>query len=206
MFMLYAVIAGVAVGLLARGRLGALADLRVRWAPLAVAALLLQVALFSAPVSAVIGSIGPPIYVGSTAAVLVVVLRNVRIPGLALVAIGAASNLAAIAANGGYMPASADALASLGASISAGYSNSSATAAPALAPLTDIFALPAWLPLANIFSIGDVLIGAGIACAIVVQMRAGPPGRSQPADDARAVRADTSLQRSGASVPWSHGG
>ena len=27
------------------------------------------------------------------------------------------------------------------------------------APLTDIFALPAWLPFANVFSIGDVLIG-----------------------------------------------
>ena len=204
--MLYAVFAGVAVGLLARGRLHALADLRVHWAPLAVAALLLQVALFSAPVAAVIGSLGPPVYVGSTAAVLVVVLRNVRIPGLAIVAAGAGCNLAAIAANGGYMPASADALASLGATIGAGYSNSTATAAPMLPSLTDIFALPAWLPFANIFSVGDVLVGAGIAIAIVVQMCAGPAGRSLHAKNRRAVRADTSLQRSGASVPWNHGG
>ena len=31
------------------------------------------------------------------------------------------------------------------------------TAEPALGPLTDRFALPAWLPLANVFSVGDVL-------------------------------------------------
>ena len=30
-----------------------------------------------------------------------------------------------------------------------------------LGPLTDLFAMPAWLPMANIFSVGDVLIGVG---------------------------------------------
>jgi hypothetical protein len=53
----------------------------------------------------------------------------------------------------------------------AGYSNSVEMANPALAPLTDIFALPAWVPATNVFSVGDVLIMLGIAVAIVVQMR-----------------------------------
>ena len=35
---------------------------------------------------------------------------------------------------------------------------------PALQPLTDIFAVPAWVPLANVFSVGDVLIAVGVAC------------------------------------------
>jgi len=69
------------------------------------------------------------------------------------------------------MPASPDALARLGATVGSGYSNSREVTAPALAPLTDIFALPAWLPFANVFSIGDVLIGAGVAVAIVAAMR-----------------------------------
>jgi len=41
--------------------------------------------------------------------------------------------------------------------------------------LTDIFALPRWMPLANIFSIGDVLIGIGVAIAIAAAMRRPNP-------------------------------
>jgi hypothetical protein len=103
--------------------------------------------------------------------VLAAVVRNVRVPGLALVAVGAAANLAAIVANGGYMPVSAEAL---GDHVpSGGYSNSVTVPDPALPFLTDIFALPDWLPAGNVFSVGDVLIGLGIATAIVVQMRRG---------------------------------
>jgi len=40
-----------------------------------------------------------------------------------------------------------------------------------LRPLTDIFVLPAWLPFANVFSVGDLLIGLGVAVVIVVAMR-----------------------------------
>ena len=101
-----------------------------------------------------------------------VLLRNMAVPGLPIVALGALSNFLAIVANGGYMPASAGALAALGKSPAAGYSNSAVVADPALAPLTDVFALPARLPFANVFSIGDVLIGVGVAAAIVVAMRA----------------------------------
>ena len=170
MFVLYGVLAGIVVGLLLGGRPGRLADLHVRWAPLIVVGALVQVALFSEAISSRIGPLGPPIYVASMALVLVAVVRNVRIPGLAAVAAGAASNLAAIAANGGYMPASATAL-GVHAAGGGGYSNSVVLADPALAPLTDIFALPAWLPAANVFSVGDVAIAVGIVVAIVVQMR-----------------------------------
>jgi hypothetical protein len=126
-------------------------------------------------VSAWIGDAGAVAYVASSAAVLVVVLRNIRLTGLPIVAIGATSNLAAIVANGGWMPASPDALARLGVAIGSGYTNSRELAAPALAPLTDVFALPAWLPFANVFSIGDVLIGAGVAVALVAGMRRTVP-------------------------------
>ena len=52
-----------------------------------------------------------------------------------------------------------------------GFSNSVVMADPALWPLTDIFALPTWVPFANVFSIGDVLIGAGVALTIALGMR-----------------------------------
>jgi len=174
MFILYAVGIGIAIGALTGGRLDRLASLRIRAWPVAVAGLIVQLVLFSPLGADLAGQLGPVLYVGSTAAVLLVVLLNVRIPGLALVAAGAALNLAAIVANGGRMPADPAALASLGASIGDGYSNSVVLPDPALRPLTDVFAMPAWLPLANVFSIGDVLIGVGVAIAIAVGMRGAP--------------------------------
>jgi hypothetical protein len=110
-----------------------------------------------------------------TLLVVAAVLRNVRIMGMPVVAAGAASNVAAILANGGFMPASREALAALGASAPSIYSNSSVVPDPALWPLTDIFALPSWLPMANVFSIGDVLIGLGVALVIVIHMRRPTP-------------------------------
>jgi hypothetical protein len=91
-----------------------------------------------------------------------------------LIVLGAGLNLAAIVANGGAMPAGADALAALGIDIT-GHAGSIAAERPALEPLTDIFALPRWMPLANIFSIGDVLIGIGVAIAIAAAMRRPSP-------------------------------
>lgn len=170
MFILYAIPIGVVAGYLLGGRLERLGRLRFRLAPVALLGLAAQIVLFSAPFTEDIGAAGPPIYVASTAAVLITVLRNVTIPGVAVVAIGAASNLLAIVANDGYMPADPTALASIGG-IAPGYSNSSIGTDPALGPLTDIFALPAWVPFTNVFSIGDVLIGVGVAAAIAIGMR-----------------------------------
>lgn len=174
MFMIYSVVIGLVIGVIVGGRPRGLATLELRWAPLIVAGLVTQVLLFSDPVAERIGDIGPAIYVGSTLMVLAAVARNSRIRGMPVVIVGAASNVAAIVANGGYMPASREALAALGKSGPVVYSNSSVVAQPALWPLTDIYALPTWLPGANIFSVGDVLIGLGIATVIVVAMRAAP--------------------------------
>jgi hypothetical protein len=173
-FMLYAVVAGILVGLALHGRIDGIGDVRVRWFGLALVGLLVQAVLFSGPVADAIGDLGAPIYVASSAAVLVVVLRNLGVPGLPIVALGAASNLAAIVANGGWMPAGPSALAALGITLGNGYTNSRVVAAPALAPLTDVLALPTWLPFANVFSVGDVLIGVGIFVTIVAGMRHAP--------------------------------
>jgi hypothetical protein len=165
-FMLYGVAAGVVAGYLRGGGLGRLADLPIRWAWLALAALGAQVVLFFPGVGAALGGVAPVAYVLSSVAVLAVVIRNIRLVGVPLIAAGAACNLLAIVANGGYMPASPDALASLGWTEAQGYSNSVVLADPALAPLTDVFALPDWLPFANVFSIGDVLIAVGVAIVV----------------------------------------
>ena len=188
MFILYAIPIGILLGFLLGGRFANLERVEFRWAPVALAGLAVQLVLFSGPVTERIGELGTPLYVGSTVVVLVALLRNLAIPGLAVVAVGAAANLAAIFSNGGSMPASADALAALGKEIGDAYSNSVAVADPSLAPLTDIFAMPRWMPLANVYSVGDVLIGVGVAIAVATAMRGGasrnlPPEYPAPGTD-----------------------
>jgi hypothetical protein len=171
MFILYAVIIGLLVGLAVGGRPAGLAELRFRWPWIFMTGLAVQLVLFSDAVTERIGESGMPIYVASTLVVLVAVLGNWRIPGMLVVALGALSNLVAIVANGGYMPASTDAMAALGKVPKTVYSNSVVVPDPALAPLTDIFALPTWLPFANVFSAGDVLIGIGVVLVLALTMR-----------------------------------
>jgi hypothetical protein len=176
MFILYAVVVGFVGGLIVGGRPSGIGAIQFRWGWLAVLGFGIQVILFSGPVTERIGSLGVPIYVGSTALVLTALVRNISVPGLWIVAVGAFSNMAAIATNGGYMPAAPGAIATLGRGQETIYSNSTVLAHPSLEPLTDIFAIPHGIPFANVFSVGDVLIGLGVTVAIVVAMKraAGP--------------------------------
>jgi hypothetical protein len=176
MFILYAIPIGLLAGLLVGGRLDGLGRLEFRWGWIFALGLAIQLVLFSEFVSDRIGSAGVPIYVGSTLAVALVVVANHRITGMPVAALGAASNLAAILANGGYMPASEAALTALGKVPKDTYSNSSFVTSPNLPWLTDIFAMPGWLPWANVFSVGDVLIGLGVVIVIAAAMRAARRG------------------------------
>jgi Family of unknown function (DUF5317) len=182
MFILYAIVLGLIVGRLLGGRLDGLAGLSFRWVGLAIAGLTAQVLLFAAPATRGLDQIGPPLYVASTGAVLLFVLANIRVRGMAVVALGAGLNLVTIVANGGTMPASRAALETAGLDGTNGYTNSQALASPVLAPLGDVFALPAGIPLANVFSVGDVLIALGILAVIVAAMRR-PAALDTPAPD-----------------------
>jgi hypothetical protein len=147
------------------GRLGALGELRLRhtWA------------LFVALGLAVLGVGLPGLADGLRSALLVAaypvgavfLVANRRVPGMPLTALGAALNLLAITANGGVMPASPAALARAGLPVDPpGFQNSAALDEPRLAFLGDVFAIPASWPFSNVFSVGDVLIGAGLAWAV----------------------------------------
>lgn len=177
MLLLYLLFGGLIAGLLLGGRLSALADVRFRWWPIALGGLVFQALLFSEPLATQVGSAGPALYVTSTVFVLVALLRNVRLPGFAVVALGAGLNLAAIIANGGRMPADPQAFAVLTGQPRPPtdlFSNSTlAGPGTPLAFLGDIFVLPRPLPFANVFSIGDVLIGVGAALFLIWTMRRG---------------------------------
>lgn len=148
--------------------------------------MLVQVGQFTEAGADLLGAAGPLVYATTTALVLAVILRNWPLTGIPIVAAGATSNLAAIVANGGWMPSDPGALASAGIVPGPGPSNGIVLDEPALRPLTDIFAIPAGLPLANVFSVGDVLIGLGLVVAIAAAMRRGAdPGTAAGISEAR---------------------
>jgi hypothetical protein len=179
-FIVYAVLAGLLLGLLTAGSPGRLGELRLSAAPLIALGMAVQVLLFSTPLGDALGDAAAGAYVLSNVAVLLAVAANLTIPGLWLVLAGGASNLLAIVANGGYMPVSPEALATMGRVPAEGYSNSVLRDDVVLAPLTDLFTMPTWLPMANVFSVGDVLLGVGVAIAIVAAMHGRGPRVDQP--------------------------
>lgn len=174
MFILYSLLVGLILGLILGGRPLAIGELRIRWGLLIVVGFAVQIVLFTDAVAARVGDLGPVIYVGSTLMVGAAIVRNASIPGMPLVLLGAISNMAAILANGGFMPTAPGAAAALGKSAPAIYSNSAFIPKPALEPLTDLFAIPAGMPFANVFSIGDVLIGIGVVVLMATTMRRSP--------------------------------
>ena len=87
---------------------------------------------------------------------------NRRLPWLWLATLGGALNFVVIVANGGVMPASSGALALAGrAGTGSGFANSALVEEPRLWFLGDVFAIPASWPLANVFSVGDVILLIG---------------------------------------------
>ena len=176
MLLLLAIVLAVALVPLLHGDLRALAALCFRFGWLLALALAIQVLVISVfP--------GPPstlrltVYLASYAIAVIFLLLNRSIPGLWLVGGGALLNLLAIGANSGVMPATRGALATAGVSSSGeAFANSAYVEGARLWFLGDILAIPASWPLANVFSVGDLLIAVGCAWTILATTRRRPAG------------------------------
>ena len=185
MLLLYAIVIGVLVGRAAGGRVSALADIHIRWWALALAGLMFQLLLFGPVLADRVGDAGPLLYVLSSGLVFLAMLRNLDLPGFPLLALGAALNMLVIVANGGLMPSAPGAWELLngaaGVPVTA-FSNSTLIhAGTALPFLGDVFVLPRPIPLANVFSVGDVLIGLGAAWCVIRSMIVPTAARWRPA-------------------------
>jgi hypothetical protein len=176
MVLAEAAIAGILLGLVSGGRMGALGELRIRRIELVYAAILLQICAFPSGVFpwSTPDGIARGVWLVSFALLVGFALANRAVRGVALVFAGLASNLAAVLANGGLMPANPHAAQAAGMAHRL-HNNSISTFHPHLAWLTDRWAVPDWIPLGNVFSVGDVLIAAGIVTTIVLAMH----GRSR---------------------------
>jgi hypothetical protein len=173
--LLYSIAAGLLLGRLLGGRVHILERVHFVWWQLALAGLFVQLALFADPIQERVGAEGPYIYVASTLVVMAALLRNLRLRGLGLIAVGAALNLIVIVANGGFMPSSPAVWLELTGTAAlpvAHYSNAVLIGPGTLLPfLGDIFAFPRPLPMATAFSIGDVAIALGAILFLVSAMR-----------------------------------
>lgn len=188
MLLLTGLALALAIVLICGGKLGRLADLRLRQMSLLYAALGLQLLAFPAA--------NAPWQPGESAAVWIAyasyvclvaaTVANRRLPGALVLGAGMLMNLIAIAVNGGHMPATAAALRAAGVSLHGVRQNSVALADPSLPWLVDRFASPRWVPFASVFSAGDVLIVIGAGMILWSATGAHLPGRTrgdqQPVD------------------------
>jgi hypothetical protein len=159
---------GVAVGYLLGGRLSQLSELKPRYAPLALAGLLLQL-------------VNPP---GAWPLVLLIIsfvlltafaVANIRIVGFAAILVGVALNFTVIAVNGG-MPVTRGAIVASGQEGTLapllehrGVKHHLAGPDDRLLFLGDVIAIPA--PVGQVISIGDVFMYGGVAMVIAGSMR-----------------------------------
>lgn len=186
---------------------------RVAWWPLAVASLAVQLVLFNPPIDRQPWAIdrGPWIWVGCLIAMLAVLVRNGLSRGperkaWCLAALGVAANLAVVATNSGAMPQSPEArLAVRGRPLiledAPAQLRNVAPAGPEtrLPWLGDVIPQPAWMPAANVVSIGDLLMTIALGWWAYGVFAAGvSANRAQAARRSETTLSTGTLARNGA--------
>jgi hypothetical protein len=162
MFLLASILFGVLFALILGGQLSRLLEIELKhsWSVFASLGLQCLLLFHVAPEPLV-----TPIHLASYSLLFVFAFANVRNLAILPLSIGMALNCLAIVVNGGKMPVSPSAWAAVG--LDADANSNVQLGGSHLTWLGDIFALPHGFPLANAFSIGDILIGIGMIGLIV---------------------------------------
>lgn len=171
MALVFPVLAAAVAGLLLGGSLRRLARLRLRGIGLLYVAVALQVIAFPFAFMPWRTPETPAklLWLASYALVLAATVLNRRLTGVPVVAAGMALNLVAVLANRGLMPVLPSSMHAAGHDYAVS-NNSIADAQPHLAALVDRWAAPDWIPWANVYSVGDVVIAAGAALIVLAAM------------------------------------
>jgi hypothetical protein len=191
MILALAVVLGLAVSLVRyrRKALDQIAAISLRWAPLALLAVALQVPLLRAPAGAVQElRVEQALFFLSYAVLLALVWRNRRQVSILILGLGVLCNLAVIATNHGFMPISPETLVKInpGSTLeqwSSGihYGHSKDIILPQVQTrlwiLSDVLVLPPPFPWPTAFSLGDLFIA--VAVLLLLQ---GPGKRSKPTE------------------------
>jgi hypothetical protein len=130
---------------LARGRLEALADIRLAWLPLLLAALLAQI-LITVTLPSLPDAVLAVTHIATYVAAGWVLWVNRKIAGIGLIGLGATLNALPIIVNRGTLPASSGAEQTAGVHVTHHFTNSGVLAHPHLGFLGDTMTSPAFLP------------------------------------------------------------
>jgi hypothetical protein len=166
MFLLPSLLLGVVFAVLLGGRPSRLAEVRFRLGWTVPVALAIQLVIFSRLGSGLTTGTVEELHVASYVILLAFAAANLRLRALIPVLLGLGANAAAILANHGLMPVSVSAAKTVG--LSAGVHENVDIGHAHLAFLGDVFAMPSQFPMANVFSVGDILIGIGMILFIVL--------------------------------------
>ena len=191
MLLLWALPIGILIGYLRGGHLSHLANLELRQAWLVLTALIIQLLIFPLRSGAQplipVGTVY--FHLASYALLAVFVVLNRRVWGLLAMGVGMLLNLAVITFNGGYMPTQPGLLEATGRSSEAQQLRTNITYANNICMdsqhyrcqkpdtptplwfLGDVFYVPAGVPFANVFSLGDLLLAVGLIWLLQAKMR-----------------------------------
>jgi MFS transporter, DHA3 family, macrolide efflux protein len=190
--LLGGIVVGLVLGLLNGGRLEHIGSVRLRWPALIFLAVLVR---YGAEILLTRGfepalAVQPVLLVGASLFLLAGLWANRRLPGMAIAFVGVASNAIVLAVNDGRMPIWAASLSAAGFS-PADVSPAIHTILPAsldagfvahLGPFADVIPIP--LPLiANVASIGDVVIAFGLAFFLFAIVQQTPESESSAEAD-----------------------
>jgi hypothetical protein len=198
-----AILAGILIGVILGGSIQQLAEIHLRWWPLALVGLALQLT----PIPSMKGQLDHWLAVGlliaSYLVLLVFVVVNIRLPGFWLIAVGFGLNALVISINAG-MPVSREAIRqAYGPSYSVlirdlefngGAKHHLSRPGDVLLPLSDV--IPMGRPVRVVLSVGDVMFFLGVTWVIAAATK-GPPGRHRPGSRAGS---STSLEREAGAV------
>ncbi len=187
---------GLVLGLLLGGKIGRLADIRLRFLPLLFLGVILRfgteaLLAYNVPI---VDQLRLPLFGLAYGLLLVTLWQNRGYPGLALAFVGVASNALVIMVNGGYMPVWLPAYEASG--LSGPLGTVLHTPLPAtlgsefllhLGPLGDLIPLPI-PPLQNVASIGDLFLTAGLSFFLFSTVLTVSPEARDAIDAAKAAR------------------
>ena len=169
------IIAAIGLALALGGSFAGWTRQHVAWWPAIPLALLAQVLIFSPPLDQHpwIVAAGAWIWVGAMLVVMVVLLRNAILDGARraawiIAALGVCLNILVVVANGGVMPRDPGAGAIAGSETASAASErltnvTDLDAESRFQWFADIIPQPAWLPMANVVSAGDLILSGGVA-------------------------------------------
>ena len=162
---------GLLLGLIAGGQLENLTYVRLRWLPVLLVAVAARFGLDAAlSAGAVPDSLRLWLVIAAYFLLTAMLVANRSLPGIAAAALGTAANGMAIVANGGWMPVWQPSLAAAGFDSTALHSNFHRMLQGPVdgaffahgGPLVDLIPIP--IPMVqSVASIGDVLLGVGLA-------------------------------------------